>query len=162
MHGHALENLFNHLKPDCRVLDVGSGSGYLTMCFARLILSQSVQSTGIVIGIDNNPHLVEFSIGNLNSDDPKFLSSGKIKIVKGDGRLGYPQYGPYDAIHVGAASSEAPKELLAQLKPGGRMMIPVGPKGETQKLELYDRMLNGKIETTTLMNVLYGSLKDYP
>jgi len=161
MHAYALENLITNLKPHSRVLDVGSGSGYLTMCFARFLLAQSIQCTGIVVGIDNNPHLVEFSIGNLNSDDPKFLSSGKIKIVKGDGRLGCSQHGPYDVIHVGAASSEAPKELLAQLKPGGRMLIPIGPKSETQKLELYDKMSNGKIETTSLMNVLYGSLKDY-
>lgn len=161
MHAHALENLLNNLKPESKVLDVGSGSGYLTMCFARVMISKSLQSTGIVVGIDNNPHLVDFSIENLNSDDPEFLSVGKIKIVKGDGRLGYSQYGPYDAIHVGAASPEAPQQLLDQLNIGGRMIIPIGPKSGTQELKLFDKTSNGKIETTTLMNVLYGSLKDY-
>ena len=161
MHAHALENLLKNLKPHSRVLDVGSGSGYLTMCFARFLLAQSVQCTGIVVGIDNNPHLVEFSIGNLNSDDPKFLSTGKIKIVKGDGRLGCPQYGPYDVIHVGAASWEPPKELLAQLKPGGSMIIPIGPVEGTQQFKQFNKTLSGEIQSKSLLNVVYGSLKDY-
>lgn len=53
------------------------------------------------------------------------LSSGKVSIVQGDGRLGYIAKAPYDVIHVGAAAVQLPDELINQLKPGGRMICPV-------------------------------------
>ena len=55
--------------------------------------------------------------------------------LDGDGRLGYTEKSPYDAIHVGAASPETPHELIKQLKNGGRMICPVGPDGGDQYLE---------------------------
>jgi protein-L-isoaspartate(D-aspartate) O-methyltransferase len=122
MHAHALNILSEHLKPNSRVLDVGSGSGFLTACFARYLQAQPGNNSGLVVGIEHHPKLVEFSIENLNSDDPKFLSDNKIKIFQGDGRLGCKEFAPYDAIHVGAAANEIPQELLNQLKPGGRMV----------------------------------------
>jgi protein-L-isoaspartate(D-aspartate) O-methyltransferase len=99
MHYFALDLLSKHLKPDSKVLDVGAGSGYLCACFSRYLQTQSSDSTGLVVGIEHHPKLVEFAIGNLNSDDPNLLSEGKIKIIQGDGRLGYPEEAPYDAIH---------------------------------------------------------------
>jgi protein-L-isoaspartate(D-aspartate) O-methyltransferase len=123
MHAYALELLKKHLKPNCRVLDIGSGSGYLTACFSRLIQTHSPDDPGLVIGVEHHPKLVEFSIKNLNSDDRTFLSEGKVKIVKSDGREGCKEFAPYDAIHVGAAASEVPDVLLNQLKPGNRMSI---------------------------------------
>lgn len=98
----------------------------MTVCFSRFLQAQSADSTGLVIGIEHHPKLVELSIDNINSDDPKLLSEGKLKIIQGDGRLGCEEYAPYDAIHVGAAASKIPDNLLKQLKPGGRMICPVG------------------------------------
>lgn len=123
MHAFALDILSDHLKPDSRVLDVGAGSGFLVTCFARFLEAKAKADgqenfTGVVCGIEHHPKLVEFAIENINSDDPKYIAEGKIKIVQGDGRLGYPELAPYDAIHVGAAAAQVPDELLKQLKPG--------------------------------------------
>lgn len=84
-------------------------------------------NTGLVVGIEHHPKLVEMSIANLNSDDPSLLLSNKVKVIQGDGRLGVPESAPYDAIHVGAAAAILPEKLLEQLNKGGRMIIPVGP-----------------------------------
>jgi protein-L-isoaspartate(D-aspartate) O-methyltransferase len=68
MHAFALETLFDFIKPDSRVLDVGSGSGFLTACFARLLNAKATNegqasASGFVVGIEHHPKLVEFSIG---------------------------------------------------------------------------------------------------
>lgn len=160
MHAYALELLQNHLKPNAKVLDVGSGSGFLSVCFSRFLQAQSPSSSGIVIGIEHHPKLVEFSIENINSDDPKLLAEGKVKIIQGDGRLGCEEFAPFDAIHVGAAAKEIPESLLKQLAIGGRMICPVGPAGETQHLEKYDKLPNGEVKKETLMAVVYVPLTD--
>lgn len=115
-----MEHLKDQLHKNARVLDVGAGSGYLTVCFSRFLQAQSADSTGLVVGIEHHPKLVEFAIENINSDDPKLLSEGKVKIIQGDGRLGCEEFGPFDAIHVGAAAVQIPDNLLKQLKKGGR------------------------------------------
>lgn len=160
MHAYALQLLEKQLTADAVVLDVGAGSGYLTACFSRFLQAQSPDSKGLVVGVEHHPKLVEFAIENLDSDDPKLLSEGKVKIILGDGRLGCEEHGPYDAIHVGAAAVKIPDNLLKQLKPGGRMICPVGPASETQHLEQYDKLDNGEIKKETLMSVVYVPLTD--
>jgi protein-L-isoaspartate(D-aspartate) O-methyltransferase len=117
MHASACESLLPFLSPGSKVLDIGSGSGYLTHVLAEL-----VKPGGTVIGIDHIQALVDMADTNMRKSEEgqKLLESGTVKFVKGDGRKGYPEAAPYDAIHVGAAAAEHHQDLVDQLKSPGR------------------------------------------
>ncbi|CAF0851449.1 unnamed protein product [Adineta steineri] len=154
MHAYALEMLRDKLVPGARVLDVGSGSGYLTVCMARL-----VQPNGKAIGIEHISQLVDLSLKNIAKNNQSLIDNGTLEIVLGDGRLGYLQGGPYDAIHVGAAASDRPIELIEQLKPGGRLVVPVGIG--SQRMMTYEKSLDGReIHEQATLNVRYVPLTD--
>lgn len=102
-------------EPGNKVLDVGSGSGWTTA-----LLAQLVGPTGMVYAVELIPELVEFGRQNVER-----LGIGNAKFYRTGKQLGLPKHAPYDRILVSAAAEELPKQLIEQLKPGGKLVVPV-------------------------------------
>ncbi|KAF7806008.1 protein-L-isoaspartate O-methyltransferase 1-like [Senna tora] len=152
MHATCLELLEENLQPGMRALDVGSGTGYLTACFAYMVGPQ-----GRAVGVEHIPELVSSSIENIEkSAAAPLLKDGSLSVHCGDGRQGWAEFAPYDAIHVGAAAPEIPEALIEQLKPGGRMVIPVG--NMFQDLQVVDKNSDGSVSIRTETSVRYVPL----
>ena len=119
------------LSPHDKVLEVGTGSGYVTALLAELAPE--------VISIERHASLAERARAMLAG-----MGYTNVRIIVGDGSRGFAELAPYDAIIVSAAAPELPRELVEQLADGGRMIIPVG-SDEAQQLQLI-RMLSGHPE----------------
>ncbi|CAN0900878.1 Protein-L-isoaspartate O-methyltransferase 1 [Linum grandiflorum] len=109
---------------------------------------------GRAIGVDHIPELVATSIKNVE----KSAAASLLKDAHTDGRQGWPEFAPYNAIHVGAAAPEIPQPLIDQLKPGGRMVIPVG--NIFQELKVVDKNQDGSISVRSETSVRYIPLTD--
>lgn len=118
-----------NLSPTEKVLEIGTGSGYVTALLAEL--------TARVISIERHESLAESARALLAA-----LGYCNVNVVTGDGTRGFPETAPYDAIVVSAAAAEMPAALIAQLGEGGRMIIPVG-SNDSQQLRLV-RMEDGQ------------------
>ncbi|KAI2634430.1 protein-L-isoaspartate O-methyltransferase [Xylaria nigripes] len=191
MHANAVESLLPYLLPSTsvtkrprRVLDIGSGSGYLTHIFAEL-----AGEGAVVVGVEHIQALRELGEANMakTSEGRALLSTGRVRFRVGDGRKGWvePQtLGPshqasdvkvggaadesdaqgWDAIHVGAAAAELHDDLVRQLRRPGRMFIPVEDqrrRGE-QYIWVVDKDENGNVEKKRLYGVRYVPLTDAP
>ena len=154
MHGRCLELLAPPLlaKAQSKVLDVGSGSGYLTAAFA--LLGPGIEA----FCVDRDAGLVALSVKNVAKSNLEL--GDRIKFERRDGWTGLPDHGPFDAIHVGAAAETIPDALLDQLARGGRMIIPVGGVNAAQSLVQVDRDSSGTLSRKTLFGVRYVELVD--
>lgn len=159
MHASAAESLLPYLHPSARILDIGSGSGYLTAVLAALTGPQAR-----IVGLDHIQGLVDLAWGNMekSAEGREWLREGKVRFVKGDGRLGFKDDDEegWDAIHVGAAAKEAHEALVEQLRCPGRLFIPVGK--EMQYIWVIDKDGEGKVTRRREMGVRYVPLTDAP
>jgi protein-L-isoaspartate(D-aspartate) O-methyltransferase len=129
-------------RRDARVLEVGTGSGYQAAVLAE---------TGCeVYSIEIFRALAESARDRLAR-----LGYGGVTVRHGDGHFGWPEAAPFDAIMVTAAAGYIPPGLVAQLKPGGRMVIPVGTVSGVQNLVLVEKDAAGSVRTRILLPVRF-------
>ncbi len=138
-----------HLQPDARVLEVGTGSGYQCAILAELAAE--------VVTIETIEALAEDARARLQA-----LGYRNIEFHIGDGAAGWPDKAPYDAILVTAAAPSMPPALPKQLKPGGRLVIPVGRGPFNQDLVLVEKDAAGQIRRRTLFPVAFVPLRSPP
>ncbi len=132
-------------KPDDVVLEVGTGSGYQAAVLAGLV--RQVQSVEVIGPLARTAAQRLQGMGVRN-----------VQVHHGDGHRGWPAGGPYDAILVTAASPVIPPALLDQLKPGGRLVIPVGPQHGRQELVRVCKDAKGQVTQATLLPVIFVPL----
>ena len=132
-------------RPDAVVLEIGTGSGYQAAILAELVRT--------VCTIEIIAPLAKEAEARLRSQG----YSG-IRTRVGDGYFGWEDCGPFDAILVTAAASQIPPPLVRQLKPGGRMVIPVGAPFLAQHLTLVDKGRDGVVSTRQILPVQFVPL----
>ena len=133
------------VEPHSRVLEIGTGSGYQAAILAELV--NEVYSIEIIKPLATTAAKRLARLGYLN-----------VKTRQGDGYYGWEQHAPFDAIVVTAAASHIPPPLIAQLKVGGRMIIPVGSRFMAQELLLVTKEQGGKITTRQILPVRFVPL----
>ena len=130
------------LAPDSRVLEVGTGSGYQAAVLAQI--------TPHVYSVEIVKELAESAARTLKEQGYTAVS-----VRAGDGYKGWPEHAPFDAIIVTCAPEELPEPLWEQLKPGGRIVIPVGPTDRVQELVVVSRTADGQRRTRTVTKVQF-------
>jgi len=140
--------LMTHLlkpRPADVVLEVGTGSGYQAAVLSRLV--RQVHSVEIVEPLAARAKERLRELGYVN-----------VEVRSGDGYAGWPERAPFDRIIVTAGADHIPRPLLDQLRPGGRMVIPLGRKPDTLELTVVDKDLKGRVRKRALLPVRFVPL----
>ncbi len=135
------------VKPGDRVLEIGTGSGYQAAVLAAL--------AGKVYTIEIVEPLAREAAERLRR-----LGVRDVETRTGDGYAGWPEQAPFDAIMVTAAPRDVPQALIDQLKPGGRLVVPVGGHGMGQALLLIEKQPDGRIMRRNILAVRFVPLTD--
>jgi protein-L-isoaspartate(D-aspartate) O-methyltransferase len=133
------------LEPTDRVLEIGTGSGYAAAVLSRMVAH--------VYTIERHAELARSAERKLAE-----LGLANVSVLHGDGTLGWPAHAPYDAIVVAAGGPQVPEALLAQLAPGGRLVIPVGGERSLQELVRVTRSPAGSLVRESLGDVRFVPL----
>ncbi len=120
-------------EPDDRILEIGTGSGYQAAVAAELVSE--------VYSIEIIPELARSAADRLER-----LGVSNVVVRTGDGYLGWPEHSPFDGILVTAGAEHIPEPLVEQLKPGARMIIPVGDSLSFQILRVVEKLPGGGVE----------------
>jgi protein-L-isoaspartate(D-aspartate) O-methyltransferase len=133
------------VKAGDKVLEIGTGSGYQAAVLAEI--AGSVYSIEIIA-----------PLGNEAGDRLRSLGYRNVQTRVGDGYYGWPEAAPFDAIIVTAAASHVPPPLIKQLKPGGRIVIPLGTQFMTQYLMLVEKKQDGSVTNRQILPVRFVPL----
>lgn len=133
------------LPPHARVLEVGTGSGYQAAVLAEL--------AGAVYSVEIIPDLADAAAARLAR-----LGYANVTARQGDGYAGWPEHAPYDGILVTAAAPHVPPALREQLRPGARLVIPVGPAGGHQTLRVVEKRPDGGCTERDVLDVAFVPL----
>jgi protein-L-isoaspartate(D-aspartate) O-methyltransferase len=133
-------------KREHRILEVGTGSGYQAAVISRIV--KEVYSIEII------PQLAQTAAQRLLR-----LGYGNVMVREGDGYQGWPEHAPFDGILVTAGATDIPQPLIDQLKPGGRMVIPVGLTTGSQILKVIEKRPNGSIQMREVIPVRFVPLR---
>ena len=134
-----------NVKADDAVLEIGTGLGYQAGILSRL--TAQVYSMEIIeeLASDAIQRLDRFGFSN-------------VEIRVGNGYYGWPDHAPFDKIVVAAAPEQIPPPLIEQLKPGGRMVMPLGPVGEQQQLVVINKDSYGEVSVENKLPVEFAPL----
>ncbi len=139
-----LLNLDEHQK----VLEIGTGSGYQSAILS--LLAAQVYSIEIVDSLASEA-------------DERLRKLGyRVQVRSGNGYEGWPEQAPFDRIVLTAAPPEMPQTLVEQLKPGGRLVAPVGPAGGEQELVVLDKDAAGQMHSISVVGVSFVPMVEKP
>ncbi|RKZ08263.1 protein-L-isoaspartate O-methyltransferase [bacterium] len=130
------------LQPHHRLFELGTGSGYQAAVASLLV--EEVYTIEILTPLAQRARTV---LGALGYDN--------VHVRAGDGWAGWPEAAPFDRIILTAAATDLPQSLLDQLKPGGRLIMPLGAKGAVQELVLVTRSISGEAHVKELLPVRF-------
>ncbi len=133
------------LEPEHRVLEVGTGSGYQAAVLARLV--REVYSVEILEPLASSAR-----------ERLARLGYGNVRVLRADGYYGWSEAAPFDAIIVTCAGGHVPPPLLRQLRPGGRMVMPVGSPFMAQQLVLVEKSPDGTLSQRNVLPVMFVRL----
>lgn len=132
-------------EPDDTILEIGTGSGYQAAVLARLVKRVYTLEIVDVLAEQARERLRDLGYDN-------------VEARQGDGRAGWPEHAPYDGILVAAAAGEVPAVLVEQLKPGGRLIMPVGGRYSGQSLLLIEKDRQGRVSRNSVLPVIFVPL----